>query len=408
MPALDGIRVLDLTQYEAGTSCTQLLAWLGADVVKIEQPGVGDPGRHTEGGDQDSLYFLSYNANKRSVTLNLRHEEGRRLFLELVKRFDVVTENFTLGTMEKLGLGYDVLRAVNPRIIYGTIKGFGTYGPYAQYKCFDMIAQAAGGCFSITGEPDGPPMRPGPTLGDTGSGMALALAILAAIIQRQRTGEGQMIEVSMQEASANFIRTHLAQRERLGNPIPRRGNQGGRLQPYDLFPCAPGGPNDYVYIMVATSRMWDNFCLAIGRPELAADERFATPKARITHHRELYDEVAAWTRRHTKWEAMAILGRAGVPCGPVLDTKELLENEHMRARGAVVEVEHPVRGRWEFIAPPFRLSASQVPVQPAPLLGQHTEEVLATELGLSPEELARLAEIGVTAPRQAAAVAADD
>jgi formyl-CoA transferase len=406
MPALDGMKVLDLTQYEAGTSCTQLLAWLGAYVVKVEAPGRGDPGRHTEGG-ADSLYFLSFNANKRSVTLDLTTDEGRRIFLELVKRFDVVTENFTLGTMEKLGLGYDVLRAANPAIIYGTIKGFGTTGPYAHFKCYDMVAQAAGGAFSLTGMAETPPLRPGPTMGDTGSGMTLALQILAAYIQRQRTGEGQMVEVSMQEATANFIRTPLSHRERLapGTPVPRRGNR--TVSPTDLYPCAPGGPNDYLYIMVATTRQWDALCTAIGRPDLAVDERFATPAARRANGDALFEEIAAWTRQRTKYEAMEYLGARGVPAGAVLDSTDIFRDRHLRARGAITEVVHPVRGAWEFLSPPFRMSASFVPMQPAPLLGQHTEEVLREELGLDDAALARLAAEGVTAPARQG-VAADD
>ncbi len=408
MAALEGLRILDLTQYEAGTSCTQMLAWLGADVIKVEQPGVGDPGRGTEGPGRDSLYFLSFNANKRSVTLDLRTTEGRRLFLDLVKQCDAVTENFTLGTMEKLGLGYDVLREANPRIIYGTIKGYGTTGPYASYKSFDMVAQAMGGAFSVTGEPDGPPMRPGATMGDTASGMTLALQILAAYIQCQRTGEGQMVEVSMQEAVANFMRTQLSWRERVGNPIPRRGNSAGRLEPYNLYPCAPGGPNDWVYMMVTTSRMYDNFCIAIGRPDLSVDPRFENPRVRGDNREALYQEVAAWTRAHTKYEIFHILGKAGAPCGAVLDSKELFEDPHMRFRRAITSVEHPVRGATEFVSPPFHMSGSQVVMQPAPLLGANTEEVLSAMLGLTAADLARLADEGITAPARREVPAADD
>src|SRR5687767_1502196 len=251
MPALDGLKVLDLTQYEAGTTSTQYLAWFGAEVFKIERPGVGDPGRNVAGGGNDSLYFLSFNNNKKSVAIALDTSEGRDLFLQLVPKVDVVVENFTLGTMEKLGLGYDVLKEVNPAIIYATVKGFGITGPYSQYKCFDMIAQAAGGAFSVTGTPDGPPTRPGATFGDTGSGVHAALGILAAYIQRLKTGKGQVVEIAMQEIIANFMREPMSQREWRANPIMRRGNR--TVVPTDLYPCAGGGPNDYLYIMVVTS-----------------------------------------------------------------------------------------------------------------------------------------------------------
>jgi len=410
MPALEQMKILDLTQYEAGTSCTQLLAWMGANVVKVEQIGVGDPGRHTEPGRGDSLYFLSFNANKRSLAINLRTEEGRKLFLEMLPRFDVVVENFSLGTMEKFSLGYDVLKAHNPRIIYATVKGFGTYGPYAAYKCYDMVAQAFGGAFSLTGMPDGPPLRPGPTMGDTGTGMLAALGILGAYIQRQQTDEGQKVEISMQEAVANLIRCGLSHRERSGNPVPRRGNR--TLAPVDLYPCAPGGPNDYIYIMPSNTRMLDTLWSAIDRPELAMDERYRTPKFRAEHGDEIHEIVAAWTRQRTKYEAMEALGAAGVPAGAVLDSGDLLSDPHMQAREMIVTVEHPERGAWEFIGPPVHMEKSHVAVTHAPLLGQHSLEVLQQELSLSQEQLDGLIARGiigaqkVSKPRETAA--ADD
>jgi len=407
MPALEKMRVLDLTQYEAGTSCTQLLAWLGATVVKVEQPGVGDPGRHTERGEHDSLYFLSFNANKRSVAINLQSDEGRALFLKLLPRFDVVTENFTLGTMERLGLGYDALKAQHPGVIYGTLKGFGATGPYAEFKCFDMVAQAAGGAFSLTGTSmDTPPLRPGPTMGDTGTGMHLALGILAAYIQRQQTGLGQKVEVSMQESVASFIRCSLSHRERTGNPVPRRGNR--TVAPTDLYPCAPGGPNDWVYIMVVTTRMWDAFVTAIDRPELAADPRFLTSKDRHAHGDELYAEIAAWTRTRTKYEVWETLGAAGVPSGAVLDSGDLFQDQHLRARNMIRTVVHPERGAWEFIAPPIHLSDSDVELEHAPLLGQHTAEVLEQELGLVGVALEALRHSGAIGVRDVAAASAAD
>ena len=258
MGALDGMKVLDLTQYEAGTSCTQYLAWFGATVYKVEKPGRGDPGRRSAAGDaRDGLYFLSFNANKQSLAIDLATPEGRDLFLQLVPKVDAVVENFTLGTMEKLGIGYDVLKQHNPAVIYATVKGFGTTGPYKDFKCFDWVAQAAGGAFSVTGEADRGPMRPGPTYADTGTGMHAAMGILAAYIERLKTGEGQVVEVSMQETVVNFMKMQMSTKERhLPGPIPRTG---ARFVPTaTLFPCAPGGPNDYIFIMVVTDRMWDN------------------------------------------------------------------------------------------------------------------------------------------------------
>ena len=318
MPALDGVKVLDLTQYEAGTTSTQYLAWFGAEVYKVERPGVGDPGRHVAGKPTDSFYFLSFNNNKKSVAIALDTAEGRDLFLRLVKQVDVVVENFTLGTMEKLGIGYETLNEVNPAIIYATVKGFGTTGPYSQFKCFDMVAQAAGGAFSVTGLPDGTPMRPGATFGDTGSGVHAALGILAAYIQRLRTGKGQVVEIAMQEIIANFMREPMSQREWRASPIARRGNR--TVVPTDLFPCKGGGPNDYMYIFTATSRMWDALTIAIGKPELGADPRFATGRDRAQNGAALWDEVAQWTREHDKFEAMETLAGAGVPCSAIYDS----------------------------------------------------------------------------------------
>jgi formyl-CoA transferase len=395
--ALRDMRVLDLTQYEAGPSCTQFLAWLGATVVKIEPPA-GDPARATESGDEDSIYFLTFNSNKRSVVLDLQREEGRDIFLRLAARFDVVAENFSLGTMERLGLGYDTLKSVNPGLIYATIKGFGTSGPYSSYKSYDMVAQAAGGAFSVTGEADGPPMRPGATFADTGSGMLGAMGIMAAYIQRLRTGEGQAVEVSMQETIVNFMRTRLAQRERQAGPILRRGNV--TFPPTNLYPCAPGGPNDWVYIHIMTSKQWDTLLIALDRTDLMVDPRFSSQEARTQHGSELYAEIAAWTSRRSKAEAMQHLASGGVPCSAVLDTEDILADQHLRERGAIVGVDHPVRGRWDFASCPVRLSGSTAPLARAPLLGEDTEAVLAAELGLSADELRRLEEAQVTAHRR--------
>ena len=390
MPALDGMKVLDLTQYEAGTSCTQYLAWFGATVVKVERPGVGDPGRSTAGGDTDSIYFLSFNHNKRSLALDLSKAEGRQIFLDLLPSFDVVVENFTLGTMEKLGLGYEQLKAIHPGVIYGTIKGFGTHGPYSAYKCFDMVAQAAGGSFSVTGLPEGPPMRPGATFGDTGSGMHLAMGILAAYIQRQRTGRGQMVEIAMQETIANFMREPMSQRQFRSWPIARRGNR--TVSPTDLYPCAPGGPNDYIFVMVVTTRMWDAFVTAIERPELAIDPLFETIRDRHQNGDALHAEISAWTMQRTKFEAMETLAGAGVPCSAVYDTADIFNDRHLNARNQIRTYTHPTVGEVTMQAPPIHLSDSDVELVPAPLLGQHSFEILAQELGMSTGDLSALAE----------------
>lgn len=388
--ALEGYRVLDLTQYEAGTSATQYLAWFGADVVKVEPPSRGDPGRAVAGGDIDSLYFLSFNHNKQSLALDLAEPRGKEIFLRLVPHFDVVTENFTLGTMEKLGLGYDVLRQVNPRIVYGTIKGFGLTGPRSHFKCFDWVAQAAGGAFSVTGEVDGPPVKPGATVADTGSGMHLAMGILAALLQRERTGEGQRVEISMQETVANFMRMPMSNREHWPGYIKRKGSSASGMPATGMYPCAPGGPNDYVYIHIVTTRMWDCLTIAIERPEMQADDRFATIQSRNTYRDVITEAISSWTMQRTKWEAMDLLAEAGVPCSAIFDTEDVLHDPHLLARDMIRTIDHPVRGEWEMLAPPVHLSASEVDMVPAPLLGEHTRQVLQHDLGLTADDLAAL------------------
>ena len=396
MPALDGMQVLDMTQYEAGTSCTQALAWLGADVVKVERPGTGDPGRGVARGTDPRPYFLNWNSNKRSVALNLQHPTGREVFLRLVPEFDVFVENYGPGVMEKLDLDYDVLCKLNPRLIYARIKGFGLSGPYSGYKCYDMVAQAASGAFSVTGDPEGPPMRPGLTVGDAGTGVQMALAITAAYVQQQRTGEGQLIELSMQEAMTYFMRTIVAGGSDWGTKAaPRRGNRGGPVT--DLYPCKPFGPNDYVYVMVVTSRMWDALCAAIDRTELLTDPRYATEEAREANRDALFDEIAKWTRERTKHEAMQELGETGVPASAVLDTRDLYHDPHLTTRDFIQEAEHPQAGTLRLMRWPPRMSASEVPIIAAPLLGQHTDEVLHEVLGLTESELPGLRDVGAIA-----------
>ena len=393
MPALEAMRILDFTQFEAGTSCTMALGWLGADVVKVEQPGRGDPGRHVATGQDPSPYFHNWNTNKRSIAIDVRNPEGHELLLRLLPHYDVFVENFAPGTIDRLNLGYEVLRAVKPSLIYAQLKGFGLDGPYSNYKCYDPIAQAAAGSVSITGEPGGKPIRPGPSIGDSGTGIQLALAITAAYVQKLRTGEGQHIEISMQEATTFYMRTMVATGADWGRKaVGRTGSFGA---PTAVYPCAPGGPNDYVYIMVLIDKEWDTLCAAIGHPEMAVDERFAAGAARREHSDELYEEIASWTRQRTKAEAMEHLAGLGVPCSAVLDTTDLWTDPHLKARNFIQTVEHPTDGPVELMRSPFRLSNSDVPMTAAPLLGQHTDEVLQADLGLDDSAIATLREHGV-------------
>ena len=389
MAALSGMRILDMTQWEAGTACTQSLAWLGANVVKIEQPDVGDPGRGVRTSDGvDSEYFVNWNSNKRSVTIDLSSEKGRDLLLQMVPRYDVFVENYGPGVVEKLDIGYEVMKTIHPDIIYVRIKGFGTTGPYAEYKCMDMVAQAAAGAFSITGEPDGPPMRPGPTMGDAGTGVQAALAISAAYAQKLRTGEGQLIELSMQEAMTYYLRTAVS-RTRFGRvATPRTGNGDNPF--VSLYPCAPGGPNDYVFVMAVNPRMWNAVCRALGQPELLSDPRFSTAHARHENRQLLFDEIESWTRVHTKKQCMSALADEGVCASQVYETKELFTDPHLLERDFVHEVEHAVHGKVQLLGWPARMSKSRVDIEAAPLLGEHTDEVLAEDLGLSVEALSKL------------------
>jgi len=395
MPALDGMRILDMTQYEAGTSCTQALAWLGADVVKIEKPGVGDPGRGLDLGlFEDAEYFVNWNSNKRSVTLSLDTPEGRALLLRMLPKYDVFIENYGPGVIEKMDLGYEVMKAIHPGIIYGRIKGFGTSGPYAKYKSFDVVAQAASGALSTTGEAGGPPTRNGPTIGDVGTGVQMALAITAAYVQKQRTGQGQLIEISMQEAVTYFMRTTMALGSKWGTrPAERRGN--GINPVINLYACTPFGANDYVYIMCVTQQLFERLCTVIGRDDLRSDPRFAQPKARRENADALRNEISAWTRVRTKREAMHILCEGGVPASAVFDTTDLFSDPHLKSRGFIHKVTHESLGEIPLLGFPPRLSESHVPIQAAPLLGKHTAEVLAQDLGLDAAALQSLRDSGV-------------
>ncbi len=392
--ALAGIRVVDLTNNQAGPSCGQMLAWLGADVIKVEEPERGDPARHThrDRPDADSLFYLSFNANKRSLTLNLKHPRGKDVFRILLKTADVLLENFGPGVIERLGFGYPILQVINPRLVFASIKGFGSYGPYRDYKSYEPIAQAMGGAMSVTGVPDGPPTYIWPAIGDSGSGMHCVVGILAALMQRHTTGQGQRVEVSMQDAVVNLIRVSLRDHQRHGKTIGRSGNQLGSNAPGTTYRCAPGGANDYVFIY-AQQQMWHPLLRAMGRADLIGDPRYETAEARWQRKTEVDGLIEAWTSQRSKHEVMKIVAAAGVPCGACLDTGEVLSDPHLRERDMVVDVEHPVRGRYVTVGNPIKLSASPTTIGPAPLLGQHRHDVLA-ELGYSEAEITALAKDG--------------
>lgn len=390
--ALSDVRILDLTQYEAGTSSTQALGWLGAQIVKVEPPERGEPGRRLGAGNSvDSTYFITLNNNKRSLTLDLKTEEGREIFLKLVPNFDIVVENFTLGTMERLGIGYDTLKELHPQLIYCTVKGFGTTGPWAPTKSFDMVAQAAGGAMAVTGMADGMPLKPGPTIGDTGTGVQAAIGMLAALWQRQRDGVGQKVELSMMEAVTNYTRVPMTRREISGDPAPPYGD--GLTAPTGLFPCKPGGRSDWVWVVVAGGRMRKALMETIGRPDLIKPDTTRTISR--DEGDEIRQAIEAWTSQRTKFEVMDKMREVGVPSGPVLDSGEIFANEHLRERGMLVDIEHPTRGPMTLLGCPIRLSESPAVHRRAPLLGEHTVEVLAEELGLAATEVEALAQSGI-------------
>ena len=334
---LSGVRVLDLSQFEAGPSCTEVLAMLGAEVVKVESPKGGEPGRAIGTGPApgaDGYYFMIYNANKKSVTVDLKSERGIALVKEMAGHADVFVENMAPGTIERLGLGWEVLHALNPRLIYAQVKGFGEGSPYEHNLAFDMIAQACGGTMSITGERAGRPCKPGPTIGDTGTGMLLAISIVSTLYQRQTTGRGRRIQIAMQDAMLQYIRGALAQHARTGEPAMRNGAKtlAGGIAPSGIYPCAPGGPNDFVYLFTSNTNPehWRRLLKVIGREDLLDDPRFASREARGEHEAEIDAMVSEWTRRHDKHEAMRLVGAAGVPAGAVLDTGELARRAEFR------------------------------------------------------------------------------
>ena len=387
---LEGLRILDFTQYEAGTSATQTLAWLGADVVKVEQPGIGEPGRGLAAGPHDRWYFLNLNGNKRSITVNLKSERGREIVQQLVPRYDVIAENLGPGVMEGFGLGFEDIQRMNPKAVYATIKGFGSSGPYAHFRSYDMVAQAVGGAMSITGTEETQPLRSGATYGDTGTGMQLAIGVLAAYIRASRTGKGGHVEVSMQDAIASYSRVGMLSREFMPDPVPRVGNNLKGLAPTDVYPCKPFGPNDYVYVVAVTGGMFERLLVAVGHPELVDDPRCQDALGRRENEPFLHGLVAEWVAQRTKHEAMTELQEAGVPAGAVFDSGDIFTSEHLKQRGMVQVVSHPTRGDVEILGNPIQIDREPSKLEPAPLLGADTDDVLRTELGLSEAEIAAL------------------
>jgi formyl-CoA transferase len=394
MPVLDTMRVLDFTQWEAGPTATQYLAWLGAHVVKLESPA-GDPGRRAFSADgNDSQYFLNHNGNKQSLAVDLKSEEGRELFLRLLPRFDVLVENQGPGVMERFGLDADTLEAARPGLVYARIKGFGLSGPYANYKAFDTLAIAASGVTSMTGTEETGPLSPGGTFGDTGTGIHTAFAIVAAYAHQQRTGEGQVIEMSMHEVMTMFTRT-LASTSWGPDAAPQRQRPMDGPAPGGRWRCKGDGPNDYVLVVIANAAMWRDFCAAVDRPELADDERFARGGARAANDAALRELLEPWFGERTKQEVMATLGEAGVPVSAVFDTTEVFHDPHLHARDFFTSYEHPTRGDVLVMGPPFGMSGSTAPLTRAPLLGEHSREVLAAELGLDEAAIDDLVTRGV-------------
>jgi formyl-CoA transferase len=400
---LTGVKILDLTQFEAGPSCTEALAWLGAEVVKLENPGGGDPGRALggPGAAKDDPYFLLFNANKKSITVNLKDPQGLALVKDLAAKADVMVENFAPGAIERLGLGYDVIKAINPSIIYCQVKGFGEGSPYEKNLAFDMIAQACGGTMSITGERDGRPLKPGPSLGDTGTGMLLAVSILGALYRRKETGQGDHLQVAMQDAMLHYIRIAFAAQHRTGDTKAAGraadSSVSGANPPMGTFPTKGGGLNDYVYVFTsrANPEHWKRLLGVIGREDLIGNEHYASPNARAERPDEVNAMISEWTRKHTKYECMETIGAAGVPAGAVLDTLELYNDPTFEKRNIMQTVQHPTNGAFKMVGWPVRFSGNPPPVKPSPLLGANNEDVLSHWLGMDKDTVGTLKTNGV-------------
>jgi formyl-CoA transferase len=404
--ALDGIRVLDMTHVQAGPSCTQIMAWLGADVIKVELPGRGDITR-TQLRDKpgvDSLYFTMLNCNKRSITLNTKSDEGKAIFSKLIAHCDVLVENFGPGVLDRQGFTWEKIQQLNPQMIYASVKGFGP-GKFVDFKAYETVAQAMGGGMSTTGWEDGPPTSSGPQIGDSGSGIHLVAAILAALLQRTHTHRGQRVSVAMQDAVLNLVRVKLRDQQRLaagplpeypnetfGDFVPRSGNASGGGQPGSALRCKPGGPNDYVYVIIQPP-VWAGLAKLIGRPELVDDPAFATPEARLSHLDEVFGIIEGWTQGFTKFEVLDQLNAIDVPCGPIMSTKDLIDDESLAGR-MIVEVEHPERGTFKTVGCPLTLSDTPVTITSSPLLGEHSEEILR-EIGWDGPTVTELQAAGV-------------
>jgi len=402
--ALDGIRVLDMTHVQSGPTCTQLLAWFGADVIKVELPGRGDitRGQLRDIPNVDSLYFTMLNCNKRSITLNTKHDIGKDIFRRLIQYCDIMVENFAPGALDRQGFTWEVIHALNPRMIYASIKGFGP-GPYEDCKVYENVAQCTGGSASTTGEVDGVPLVTGAQIGDSGTGLHVALGIVTALYQRYRTGRGQRVICAMQDGVLNLCRVKLRDQQRLahgplkeypqypngtfGVAVPRAGNASGGGQPGWIVKCKgwENDPDAYIYV-IAQAAAFPALAKAVGRADWLEDPEWNTPEARLPKLDQLFAEIEKWTMTKTKFEVMNILNPLDVPCGPVLSMKELAEEPSLRATGTVVEVDHPTRGKFLTVGNPIKLSDSITEVKTSPLLGEHTEEILK-EIGFTKKQI---------------------
>ena len=409
--ALDGVRILDMTHVQSGPTCTQLLAWFGADVIKVERPGVGDAtrGQLQDIPNVDSLYFTMLNANKRGITLNTKADEGKDIFTKLIEHCDVMVENFAPGALDRMGFTWERIQEINPRMIYASVKGFGP-GPFEDCKVYENVAQCTGGSASTTGFDDGPPLVTGAQIGDSGTGLHLLAGILAALFQRTTTGKGQRVECAMQDSVLNLCRVKLRDQQRLdhgilkgypqypngefGDTTPRAGNASGGGQPGWIVKCKgwETDPNAYIYI-ITQAAVWKNLATAIGRPELADDPDWATPESRLPKLERVFAMIEEWTMTKSKFDVMDILNPLNVPCGPILSMKEISEDTSLRETGTIVEVDHPERGKYLTVGNPIKLSDSPSDVKRSPLLGEHTDQVLR-EIGMNDNEIAAAKEIG--------------